>query len=410
MKSIALAVSVLAALVLTPAAGAVDNGIPDGDRHANVGMLGFDDADGDSPASFWCSGSVLSTGCSSPPRTASTPWPTTTCSGSPRSHRAPRRTRCTCPASSSKASPTRSPRPFTARSRRSCTLGSSPRPSRTTSRSSSSHAGRSTCGRSPAAPATARSCRSLHPTAAPRSLHARRLRRRPGLQRTRAALLRARLPPDRNRAVRGPDTRATAPARRRRQRRRRAVPRRLRVTAVPASDERRGLATVRRRRHVPPDRRAAPRHAIGTAFSRALRETALSTPARPTRSGSLWHHHRGVKIVVIGGHGLVGSKLVGALGDLGHDAVPASRRTGVDAVSEEGLAAALDGADAVIDGVQLGRLRGRRRDGVLPDDDREPPRRRAGSRREASRRTCRSSAAIASMTAATCAPRSRRRS
>jgi uncharacterized protein YbjT (DUF2867 family) len=56
-----------------------------------------------------------------------------------------------------------------------------------------------------------------------------------------------------------------------------------------------------------------------------------------------------VKIVVIGGHGLVGSKLVGTLGDLGHDAVPASRRTGVDAVSEEGLAAALDGADVVID-------------------------------------------------------------
>jgi uncharacterized protein YbjT (DUF2867 family) len=56
-----------------------------------------------------------------------------------------------------------------------------------------------------------------------------------------------------------------------------------------------------------------------------------------------------MKIVVIGGHGLVGSKLVGVLGELGHDAVAASRRTGVDAVTGKGLAEALDGSDAVID-------------------------------------------------------------
>jgi uncharacterized protein YbjT (DUF2867 family) len=56
-----------------------------------------------------------------------------------------------------------------------------------------------------------------------------------------------------------------------------------------------------------------------------------------------------MKIVVVGGHGLIGSKLVEQLGDEGHDVVAASRRTGVDAVTGEGLAEALDGADVVID-------------------------------------------------------------
>jgi uncharacterized protein YbjT (DUF2867 family) len=56
-----------------------------------------------------------------------------------------------------------------------------------------------------------------------------------------------------------------------------------------------------------------------------------------------------MKIVVIGGHGLIGSKLVDRLGDDGHDVAAASRRTGVDAVTGEGLAEALDGADVVID-------------------------------------------------------------
>jgi uncharacterized protein YbjT (DUF2867 family) len=56
-----------------------------------------------------------------------------------------------------------------------------------------------------------------------------------------------------------------------------------------------------------------------------------------------------MKIVVIGGHGLVGSKLVAVLGELGHDAVAASRRSGVDAVTGERLAEALDGAEVVVD-------------------------------------------------------------
>ena len=56
-----------------------------------------------------------------------------------------------------------------------------------------------------------------------------------------------------------------------------------------------------------------------------------------------------MKIIVVGGHGLIGSKLVEQLGDDGHHVVAASRRSGVDAVTGEGLAAALDGAEVVID-------------------------------------------------------------
>ena len=56
-----------------------------------------------------------------------------------------------------------------------------------------------------------------------------------------------------------------------------------------------------------------------------------------------------MRIVVIGGHGLIGSQVVDQLGDHGHDAVAAGPRTGVDALTREGLAEALDGADVVVD-------------------------------------------------------------
>jgi uncharacterized protein YbjT (DUF2867 family) len=56
-----------------------------------------------------------------------------------------------------------------------------------------------------------------------------------------------------------------------------------------------------------------------------------------------------MKIVVIGGHGLLGSKLVDELDDHGHDAVAAGPRTGVDALTGDGLAEALDSADVVVD-------------------------------------------------------------
>jgi uncharacterized protein YbjT (DUF2867 family) len=56
-----------------------------------------------------------------------------------------------------------------------------------------------------------------------------------------------------------------------------------------------------------------------------------------------------MKIVVIGGTGLIGTKLVAKLKQQGHEAVAASPRSGVNAVTGEGLAATLAGADVVVD-------------------------------------------------------------
>jgi uncharacterized protein YbjT (DUF2867 family) len=56
-----------------------------------------------------------------------------------------------------------------------------------------------------------------------------------------------------------------------------------------------------------------------------------------------------MKIVVIGGHGLIGSKLVARLEDHGHDPVPADPGTGVDTLTGEGLAEVLQGAEVVVD-------------------------------------------------------------
>jgi uncharacterized protein YbjT (DUF2867 family) len=56
-----------------------------------------------------------------------------------------------------------------------------------------------------------------------------------------------------------------------------------------------------------------------------------------------------MKIVVIGGTGLIGSKLVNKLREHGHQAVPASPNTGVNTLTGEGLAEVLDGAAVVVD-------------------------------------------------------------
>jgi uncharacterized protein YbjT (DUF2867 family) len=56
-----------------------------------------------------------------------------------------------------------------------------------------------------------------------------------------------------------------------------------------------------------------------------------------------------MKIVVIGGSGLIGSKLVAKLEERGHQTVAASPDTGVDTLTGEGLAAALSGASVVVD-------------------------------------------------------------
>src|SRR5215475_403654 len=57
----------------------------------------------------------------------------------------------------------------------------------------------------------------------------------------------------------------------------------------------------------------------------------------------------GMKIVVIGGTGLVGSKLVEKLRSNGHEAIAASLDTGVNILTGEGLADALDGAEVLVD-------------------------------------------------------------
>ena len=56
-----------------------------------------------------------------------------------------------------------------------------------------------------------------------------------------------------------------------------------------------------------------------------------------------------MKIVVIGGTGLVGSKLVKKLRDHGQEVVAASPATGVNSITAEGLADALKGASVVVD-------------------------------------------------------------
>ncbi|KVP29065.1 SDR family oxidoreductase [Burkholderia ubonensis] len=56
-----------------------------------------------------------------------------------------------------------------------------------------------------------------------------------------------------------------------------------------------------------------------------------------------------MKIVVIGGSGLIGSRVVTLLGEAGHQALAASPRTGVNTITGEGLTDALTDADVVVD-------------------------------------------------------------
>ena len=56
-----------------------------------------------------------------------------------------------------------------------------------------------------------------------------------------------------------------------------------------------------------------------------------------------------MRIVVIGGSGLIGSKLVTVLNEQGHEAVAASPKSGVNTLTGEGLAEVLEGASVVVD-------------------------------------------------------------
>ena len=56
-----------------------------------------------------------------------------------------------------------------------------------------------------------------------------------------------------------------------------------------------------------------------------------------------------MRIVIIGGTGLIGSKVVTKLRDQGHEAVPAAPNTGVNTITGEGLAEVMKGTDVVVD-------------------------------------------------------------
>src|SRR6187549_2312634 len=56
-----------------------------------------------------------------------------------------------------------------------------------------------------------------------------------------------------------------------------------------------------------------------------------------------------LKIVVIGGTGLIGKKVVKNLREQGHDVLAASPSSGVDTITGEGLTEALAGAQVVVD-------------------------------------------------------------
>ena len=88
-----------------------------------------------------------------------------------------------------------------------------------------------------------------------------------------------------------------------------------------------------------------------------------------------------MKIVVIGGTGLIGSKIVEQLGEHGHDAVAAVPNTGVNTITGEGLAEALAGADVVIDVSNSPSFEDAAVLEFFTTSTTQPPRRRAGRRR-----------------------------
>jgi len=91
-----------------------------------------------------------------------------------------------------------------------------------------------------------------------------------------------------------------------------------------------------------------------------VNSTALSTSGASTNQIDISNGRAGretgdqrkgvnMNVVVIGGTGLIGSKLVRKLEERGHTAVAASPETGVNTVTGAGLAEVLDGADVVVD-------------------------------------------------------------
>ena len=116
-----------------------------------------------------------------------------------------------------------------------------------------------------------------------------------------------------------------------------------------------------------------------------------------------------MKIVVIGGTGLIGTKLVARLRQKGHEVVAASPASGVNTITGEGLAEALAGAQVVVDVANSPSFED---EAVLKFFETSGRNLLAAEPPPASDITlrCRSSAATGFPTAATCAPRWRRSS
>src|SRR5262245_51864974 len=83
--------------------------------------------------------------------------------------------------------------------------------------------------------------------------------------------------------------------------------------------------------------------AQGVHSQRACGTIACDIPIRIDQGGET------MKIVVIGGTGLIGSKAVAILRQGGHEVIAASPSTGVNTITGEGLTAAMAGAQVVID-------------------------------------------------------------
>src|SRR4051812_25342204 len=75
----------------------------------------------------------------------------------------------------------------------------------------------------------------------------------------------------------------------------------------------------------------------------------VSFQHRSRRIGSVSRWEATMKIVVLGGNGLIGTKLVRLLRQKGHAVAAASPRSGVNTITCEGLAEALTGARVAID-------------------------------------------------------------
>src|SRR5262245_43312388 len=95
--------------------------------------------------------------------------------------------------------------------------------------------------------------------------------------------------------------------------------------------------------------------AVSSTFGQNPKAIWTAPQSLTARDGSSSTHHQRMdggtimKIVVIGGTGLIGSKVVSNLRRKGHEVTPASPNTGVNTITGEGLAEALAGAQVVVD-------------------------------------------------------------